>query len=198
MSKLELIEAVKRDDLNALEASPSLLELINEEDEYGWTALNWAAGRGRPDIVKLLLEHGADVFKTGRDLRTPYKIALAAGHVEVARLLKEAEVKAGGEVDPPREFSKAYYLNELRRFPGWPKQQEAAAEENGNRLGEVEEGGALDEEEVAFLHHDLTVTKAMWRGEDVIFSSVTPEWREFCEKVLLFKVEDDLDLVARS
>ena len=35
-------------------------EEINCNDSQGNTALHWAAQRRRPDIVKLLLEHGAD------------------------------------------------------------------------------------------------------------------------------------------
>jgi hypothetical protein len=38
----------------------------------------------------------------------------------------------------------------------------------------------------------------MWRGEEVIFDHVTPEWKEFCVSVLDFKVEDDLDLIVRT
>lgn len=196
MSKLELIEAIKRDDLSALEASAGLRELVNEEDEYGWTALHWGAGKGRPEIVKLLLGHGGDVFKTGRDLRTPYKIALAAGHAEAARLLREAEAKAGGDGEPPREYSKSYYLKDLRQFPGWPREPRAAGVES--RGGGANGEAADEDEEVAFLHSDLTVTSSMWEGENVIFDRVTPEWKEFCESVLNFKVEDDLDLIVRS
>lgn len=198
MSKLELIEAVKRDDLGALEAAAGLRELVNEEDDYGWTALNWAAGKGRPEVVKLLLDHGADVFKTGRDLRTPYEIALAAGHAEAARLLKEAEGKAGGGDEPPREYSRAYSLKDLRQFPGWPQEPEGAAAPGAQNGDGAHGEAAPEEDEVAFLHSDFTVTKSMWHGEDVIFDRVTPEWKEFCENVLGFRVEDDLDLIARA
>lgn len=203
MSKLELIEAVKQEDLSAVKALVETREWINQEDEYGWTALNWAAGKGQLEIVKLLLEHGADVFKTGRDQRTPYKTALAADHVEVSKLLREAEGKAGVDngIHPPREFCKAYYLKDFRQFPGWPKNHQATGKEepdSGAGVNGSNGEAAVEEDEIAFLHADLTVTKSMWHQTDVIFDQVTPEWKQFCTNVLNFKVAEDLDLVTQS
>ncbi|MDX6694360.1 MAG: uncharacterized protein QOF02_1963 [Blastocatellia bacterium] len=201
MSKLELIEAVKQDDLNAVKALLETKELIEQEDEYGWTALHWAAGKGDTAVVHLLLEHGADVLKTGRDQRTPYKTALAANHVEVSKLLREAEGKAGmnDSSQPSREYCKAYYLKDLRQFPGWPKTQATGREESSNGTGaDVVKGeAAMDEDDIAFLHSDLTVTKSMWRDTEVIFNDITPEWQQFCANVLNFKVAEDLDLIAQ-
>jgi hypothetical protein len=198
---LELIEAVKQDDLSAIQALLGTKELIEQEDEYGWTALHWAAGKGQTEIVKLLLENGADVLKTGRDQRTPYKTALAANHVEVSKLLREAEGKAGMSESnqPSREYCKAYYLKDLRQFPGWPKTQATGQEESSDGTGSNGARGeaAMDEDDIAFLHSDLTVTKSMWRDTEVIFDDITPEWQQFCANVLNFKVAEDLDLIAR-
>lgn len=33
---------------------------LNHQDEYGYTALIWAASYSKPDMVKLLLDAGAD------------------------------------------------------------------------------------------------------------------------------------------
>src|SRR5262249_58866336 len=74
-----LFEAARGGDL---ETAERLLESgadVNQGDEQGWTPLNFASGRGNLAMVKLLIEKGADPFKTGRDNRTPYTIALAAG-----------------------------------------------------------------------------------------------------------------------
>ena len=56
------------------------------------TALYWAAEAGRTEIVKILLEHGADVDAQGWDERTMrYETALdraeEAGHTEIVNLL---------------------------------------------------------------------------------------------------------------
>ncbi|MFD0385167.1 hypothetical protein ACFQ2B_31805 [Streptomyces stramineus] len=46
-----------------------------------------------------------------------------------------------------------------------------------------------------YLHHDLTVTRSLWHGEDVVFDAVTPEWERFCRETLAFAVPDDFDLM---
>lgn len=84
MSEPQLIEAAKAGDVNRMQALIEGGENLEQKDDYGWTALNWAAGRGDSAIVLTLLEAGADAFNRGRDLRTPYQIALAAAQVDVA------------------------------------------------------------------------------------------------------------------
>ena len=63
---MRVIEAVKNCDLETLKDLLEERADVNEQDEQGWTALNWAAGRGDAQAVSLLLEHGADVARTGR------------------------------------------------------------------------------------------------------------------------------------
>lgn len=199
MSDLQLIEAVKAGQLSNIEELLNSGADVNQQDEQGWTPLNWAAGRGDLGMVKLLIERGADVFKVGRDQRTPYKIALAAGHPEVVRLLKAAEAEAGGgrEEESPRQHAKAYPLRDLRRFGGWREdkinwKESTHADQNGDG------GGELSDDDVVFLHEDFTVSRSIWRDENVIFNQVSPEWRDFCENVLQFRVLDDLDLIVQT
>ena len=96
MSDLQLIDAVKTGQLAKVDEALNAGADIQQQDEQGWTPLNWAAGRGSVEIVSLLLNRGADVFRTGRDQRTPYKVAVAAKHIDVARLLKKAEQAVNG------------------------------------------------------------------------------------------------------
>lgn len=203
MSDLQLLEAAKAGSLDGVNAALEAGADVNQTDEQGWTPLNWAAGKGSLEIVRLLVERGADVFKVGRDLRTPYMIALAAGHADVVRFLREAEDAVQGEkpARPERQYCKVYHLRELRQFPGWSENRikmtgengSGAEAGNGNGAGD---GAALTDDDVAFLHQDFTVTRSMWRGEDVIFNQVTPEWQRFCTEILGFKVPDDLDLIV--
>jgi len=181
-----LIEAVKNGDLDGVRAELEGGADVNAAgSEQEWTPLNFAAGKGDLALVELLVESGADVFKTGRDNRTPYKIAVAAGHADVARALADAEAKAGGDTEQissraseTRPYCKAYYLKDLRAFDGWP-------------------GGDddLGDEDVVFIHQDLTVTRSMFHGEDVLLQDVTSEWEAFATGRLAFKVPDDFDLM---
>ena len=169
---------------------------VNEQDENGWTPLNFAAGKGNMEIVKLLLEKGADVFKVGRDERTPYLIALAAGHVETVKLLREAEKKTGRELSKGmnRTYCRAYILKDLRGFEGWIESRINWKEDDHDDQKSEE----LSDDDVVYLHQDLNVTKSMWSNENVIFNEVTPEWAEFCNNALGFKVPDDLDYILAN
>jgi ankyrin repeat protein len=177
MSELQLIDAVKTGELAKVEELLNSGFDIHQQDEQGWTPLNWAAGRGDLDMVELLLDRGADVSRVGRDQRTPYKISLAARHTDVARLLQEhssGDSSAGN-------YAKGYLLGDLRKFSDW--------REDGNSR-------ALSDGDVVFLHQDFSVTQLIWPGENVIFNQDTPEWRDFCSRQLQFKVPDDFDLIA--
>lgn len=197
MSDLQLIDAVKTGQLGKVDEVLNAGADIQQQDEQGWTPLNWAAGRGDLEIVKLLLAKGADVFRVGRDQRTPYKIAVAARHVEVARLLKEAEQAVNGNAGDSslKNYARAYLLGDLRKFSGWREEKinrkSATGEENGNSQ-------ALSDTDVVFLHQDFTVTELIWPGENVVFNQTTPEWQEFCVQELQFKVPDDFDLIAST
>ena len=199
MSELQLIEAVKARNLSK---AGELIESgtdVNEQDAQGWTPLNWAAGKGDTEMVRLLTERGADVFKVGRDLRTPYLIALAAGHAEVVKFLRQAEDSVEGEKPqrPVRQYCKAYHLKDLRLFTAWSESRinwkAAGKATNGDGPDETE---SLRDEDIVFVHQDYTVTRSMWHNEDVIFERVSSQWEEFCSQTLEFRVPDDLDLIV--
>jgi hypothetical protein len=182
-----LIQAVKDGDKQKVEAEIAAGADVNAPGpEQEWTALNYASGKGDLAMVELLVRRGADVFKRGRDNRTPYQIAVAAGHAAVARHLAGAEASGGGDTQrissrqsETRPYCKAYYLRDLRRFPAW---SDAPAK-------------SLSDDDVVFLHQDLTVTQSMFHNENVIMGTVTPQWRAFCSTELGFKVPDDFDLM---
>ena len=192
MSDLQVIEAVKTGNSAAVEGLLGSGADVNQQDEQGWTPLNWAAGRGDLDVIRMLIGRGADVSKVGRDLRTPYKIALAAGHREAAKFLRDAEAEAGAGNETERKYVKAYRLEELRKYDGW-REERINWKDDGDAGNNGDGGKSLSDDDVVFLHQDLSVTESMWHDENVIFNRVTPEWEEFCKNELEFKVPDDLD-----
>jgi hypothetical protein len=58
--------------------------------DNGYTPLAYAALRGNPQMVEMLLKHGADPALPTRDGETAVELALRAGHTAVADMLKRA------------------------------------------------------------------------------------------------------------
>ena len=200
MSDLQLIEAVKGENATAAKELIESGADVNQQDDQGWTPLNYAAGKGDLELVKLLVENSADIFKVGRDQRTPYMIALAAGRVEVVKFLREAEDRFEGEKPsrPERKYCKAYHLKDLRIYPAWT---EGRINWKAKNYGDASGNGTapdqgFSDDDIVFLHQDYTVTQSMWHNENVIFDQVSPQWRDYCNDRLNFKVPDDLDLIA--
>lgn len=182
---LAAVEAARDGDVAALRAALAAGGDVHARDENDWSALDWAAGRGEPAAVRALLEAGADPTAAGHEARTPYEIALAAGHLDAARELREAEAAVRGESgetgrgwDP---YCRAYPLAQLAAFPQWP--------------GGTDPADAAGEGGILYLHHDLTVTRSIWHGEDVVLAEPTPEWERFCRVELGFTVPDDFELM---
>jgi len=193
-----LIQAVKNGDRQKAEAAIAAGADVNAPGpEQEWPALNYASGKGDLAMVDLLVRSGADVFKRGRDNRTPYQIAVAAGHAAVARHLATAEASAGGDTQrissrqsETRPYCKAYYLRDLRRFAAWSESRT-----NWKAAADDAPAAGFADDDVVFVHQDLTVTQSMFHNENVIMGTVTPQWRAFCTTELGFKVPDDFDLM---
>ena len=66
---------------------------MNAVDEYDWTALYGAAQYGHIDVVKALIEVGADVNYSDCDGNTPLTRAVANGHADIVKALIEAGAK---------------------------------------------------------------------------------------------------------
>jgi uncharacterized protein len=193
--KLELLEAVMTDDVTKVQAALDAGAAVNARDSYGWSALSWAAGRGATKIVERLLDGGADVFNVGDDGRTPYLIAVGAGHVPMARLLADAEKAAGGDgkcissqSHQLRPYCRAYPERAFQAFAGW-KPRPSDAEPNG----QAEQAARADADEILFLHRDLCVTRSAFHGERVVFSESSAIWAQFCTEALGFSPPNDFE-----
>lgn len=190
MNESALIEAVRAGEVGRVERLIRAGADVDQQDEYGWTPMSHAAGRGDLPMVRLLAESGADVFKAGRDQRAPYKIAVAAHHVEVARYLKEAEGRVGGARAGELPYCEAYALEELRKFPRWPWREIEQKDDGGS--GRPANAGVM------FVHEDFTVTESVWDGRNVIPDQAEPCWKEFCRDALGFRPPDDIDLIESA
>ena len=58
-----------------------------KEQPNNWTPLHFAAYRGCEEVVRTLLEHGANKDQTDNDGDTPLHLAADWGHAEVVRIL---------------------------------------------------------------------------------------------------------------
>jgi len=86
------------------------------------------------------------------------------------------------------KYCKAYPLYRLRQFPGWNEIAENAKRIRKEVNGEiVEEARKLSDADYVYMQKNFTVTDGIFIDENIIFSDVTPEWIEFCEKL----VQDD-------
>jgi len=197
MAESELIKAVRGGEFSATERLIRSGAPVDETDDNGWTALHWAAGKGKLEIARLLMSAGANPLSVGRDLRTPSMIALAAAHVEAAKMLEAAERDAGGPpAGPEREYCKAYYLNDLRQFQGWKENAEPTPSGKNGSSHTDATPEAPSPNVIVYLHQNYVVTQSGASGEKSIFDAVTDEWKHFCNIVLKFKVPDDLELIA--
>lgn len=93
----EFFAVARRGDVAAVKAFLDKGVDVNAKTQYGATALAYACDKGHTEVVRLLLERGAD--PNVRDTfynATPMSWAAPKGHVEIARLLIEKGAKDKG------------------------------------------------------------------------------------------------------
>jgi ankyrin repeat protein len=100
-----LVDAIRTGDLadvqSMVSARPELVHLdVAENDEH--RALHHAVLQRRPEIVRFLMQHGADARKgiwPHREATTAYTLAVERDYREIARIIEEEEQR---RADPPR------------------------------------------------------------------------------------------------
>lgn len=87
-----------------LAAGVDVNEKSKTEVAQGGTALHFAAALGEDEMVRLLVDAGADIEAVDKYGRTPFEIAKAMRNPEIAKYLKETELKrsapAASAVEP--------------------------------------------------------------------------------------------------
>jgi hypothetical protein len=96
----KLIKDADRDAIQDVKADLAAGANVNAQDEHGWTALMFAVLRSDVDLVRLLLQHGADVNLKTNEGNTALTEAYGEP-LEMFRLLldhgADVNVMAGGE-----------------------------------------------------------------------------------------------------
>jgi ankyrin repeat protein/non-SMC mitotic condensation complex subunit 1 len=84
----QLLKAASAGDLAGVSEALGRGVNVNAKDEYNNTSLNWAALWGHGEVVKRLLETGADIENKGSGGgMTPLANAASRGHFDVAQIL---------------------------------------------------------------------------------------------------------------
>jgi hypothetical protein len=86
-------------------------------------------------------------------------------------------------------YCKAYPADSFRQYSAWT---EAPFTPDPADAEPVEEGATEEVGEYYFLQENYVVTAGIFQDEQVVFSTVTPEWIEFCTQTLEFKVPEYL------
>jgi ankyrin repeat protein len=95
----DLLEAVRRGDVAAVQAALDAGVPVDHPFRYERTALSFATARGNVEVVRLLLERGADPNKKDSFYgATPFNWAVNEGHAHVARMLIDKGAPAGIEL----------------------------------------------------------------------------------------------------
>jgi len=93
------LDAVRKSDAAAVKALLDQGVPVDARFRYDRTALSFAADRGSVEIVKMLLDRGAEVNAKDTYYRvTALTWALEKGHVEIARLLLDKGATGGEDV----------------------------------------------------------------------------------------------------
>ena len=109
----DLLRAIRQGDLAAVKALLDQGVPVDAKFRYDRTPLSFAADRGHLEIVRLLLERGADVNAKDTFYKmTPLSAAAMKGNVEIVRLMLGRRPTGAGEVLLAAVFSKKVALLE--------------------------------------------------------------------------------------
>jgi hypothetical protein len=87
-------------------------------------------------------------------------------------------------------YCKAYLAKQLREYEGFTPDLSALRPETKDEGGQEVQipRTALDDEDIVYLHDSYIVTDGVFNDENVLFSTVTDDWKRFCHEKLDFEV----------
>ena len=184
MKNSALLDAIASSDVDTIQKLIQSGLDLNERDENGSTALHWAAANGTTPVIDCLLQNGADVAVKDSEGRTPSMVAQAAGRKDSAALIvsaptghEQTEISTGSV-----RSCRGYCLRDLENFPLW----HSTIVSDSSPESDVGDLPATSVDMVVYVHDDFTVTRSIWRGENIMLEQTTPEWIRYCRDVLHF------------
>ena len=86
-------------------------------------------------------------------------------------------------------YCNAYHLDRFRQYGDWKENLENLRKENQVNNGkEVQVQRTLTDNDHFYLQENYVVTDGIFKDENIVFDSVTPEWIDFCQNVLKFEI----------
>jgi len=87
------------------------------------------------------------------------------------------------------KYCKAYSLKKLREFSQWTEYAKNTRKESKEIEGKkVEINRELTDDDFLYLQENYVVTDGIFKDENIIFDTITPEWKKFCHKLLAFEI----------
>ncbi|HEX6719153.1 MAG TPA: hypothetical protein VF088_18760 [Pyrinomonadaceae bacterium] len=87
-------------------------------------------------------------------------------------------------------YCKAYSLNRLREFSEWTAKAQNVVRENNPDEKKLDVDRESSEDIYLYLQENYTVTDGIFIDENIVFDSVTPEWKNFCQQTLKFETPE--------
>ena len=157
---------------------------VNAVDENGCAPIHYASRKGYRDIVKLLLEKGADAAQISNQSVTPLHMAVMSGNKEVIQLLAEA----GADLDATdkegktalvyavqaRKAEAARYLMELGADSSIMDNENHTPLDYANAMGLVQLVDSLSGESLgnADAYGNTPLHQACWNGQGEVVKAM--------------------------
>jgi ankyrin repeat protein len=84
-----VVRSIAIEDIDGFKKALNRVEDINTKNDYSWTFLFTAVQRGNLEIVKILVENGANVNITDYNRNTPAILAAKYGFLDILKYLVE-------------------------------------------------------------------------------------------------------------
>jgi len=80
---------IKVADILRSYSAENVASVVNKLDDEGMGLIHWAADRGSPEVLKVILSFGGDVNFVDSDMQTPLHYAASCGHLACITVLLE-------------------------------------------------------------------------------------------------------------